>query len=107
MKLLVVEDEPKTGEYLQQGLTEAGFVVDLARNGTDGRHLAMSGDYDLLLLDVMLPSRASCPSLLDPQAYTVPSSVRARPNVRPAAIWTTCCSGSALSSTTKPASAKA
>ena len=55
MKLLVVEDEPKTGEYLQQGLTEAGFVVDLARNGTDGRHLAMSGDYDLLLLDVMLP----------------------------------------------------
>ena len=53
MKLLVVEDEPKTGEYLQQGLTEAGFVVDLARNGTDGRHLAMSGDYDLLLLDVM------------------------------------------------------
>ena len=32
MKLLVVEDEPKTGEYLQQGLTEAGFVVDLARN---------------------------------------------------------------------------
>ncbi len=55
MKLLVVEDEPKTGEYLQQGLTEAGFVVDLARNGIDGRHLAMTGDYDLLVLDVMLP----------------------------------------------------
>ncbi len=55
MKLLVVEDEPKTGEYLQQGLTEAGFVVDLARNGTDGRHLAMTSDYDLLVLDVMLP----------------------------------------------------
>lgn len=55
MKLLVVEDEPKTGEYLQQGLTEAGFVVDLAHNGTDGRHLAMTGDYDLLVLDVMLP----------------------------------------------------
>jgi two-component system copper resistance phosphate regulon response regulator CusR len=55
MKLLVVEDEPKTGEYLQQGLTEAGFVVDLARNGTDGRHLALTGDYDLLVLDVMLP----------------------------------------------------
>lgn len=45
MKLLVVEDEPKTGEYLQQGLTEVGFVVDLARNGIDGRHLAMTGDY--------------------------------------------------------------
>ncbi len=36
MKLLVVEDEPKTGEYLRQGLTEAGFVVDLAVNGQDG-----------------------------------------------------------------------
>lgn len=55
MKLLVVEDEAKTGEYLQQGLTEAGFVVDLARNGVDGLHLAMTGDYDLLVLDVMLP----------------------------------------------------
>ncbi|CAH0446636.1 Transcriptional regulatory protein CusR [Ralstonia syzygii subsp. syzygii] len=57
MKLLVVEDEAKTGEYLQQGLTEAGFVVDLARNGVDGLHLAMTGDYDLLVLDVMLPDR--------------------------------------------------
>lgn len=55
MKLLVVEDEAKTGEYLQQGLTEAGFVVDLARNGVDGLHLATTGDYDLLVLDVMLP----------------------------------------------------
>ncbi|WP_454763764.1 heavy metal response regulator transcription factor [Cupriavidus campinensis] len=55
MKLLVVEDEPKTGEYLRQGLTEAGFVVDLARNGQDGRHLAMTEAYDLLILDVMLP----------------------------------------------------
>jgi two-component system copper resistance phosphate regulon response regulator CusR len=55
MKLLVVEDEVKTGQYLQQGLSEAGFVVDLARNGTDGLHLAMTGDYGLLILDVMLP----------------------------------------------------
>ena len=36
MKILVVEDEPKTGDYLRQGLAEAGFVVDLARNGADG-----------------------------------------------------------------------
>ncbi len=55
MKLLIVEDEPKTGEYLRQGLGEAGFVVDWARNGLDGHHLAMSGDYDLVVLDVMLP----------------------------------------------------
>jgi two-component system copper resistance phosphate regulon response regulator CusR len=55
MKLLVVEDEPKTGEYLRQGLSEAGFVVDHARNGLDGHHLAMTGAYDLIVLDVMLP----------------------------------------------------
>ncbi len=55
MKLLIVEDEIKTGEYLKQGLSEAGFVVDLSHNGLDGYHLAMTGDYDLLVLDVMLP----------------------------------------------------
>ncbi len=56
MKILIVEDEVKTGDYLRQGLTEAGFVVDLARDGLDGLHLALSGDYDLIVLDVMLPS---------------------------------------------------
>ncbi|UIF91337.1 heavy metal response regulator transcription factor [Cupriavidus sp. UYPR2.512] len=55
MKLLVVEDEPKTGEYLRQGLTEAGFVVDLVANGLDGQHMAMTETYDLVVLDVMLP----------------------------------------------------
>ncbi|WP_427308081.1 heavy metal response regulator transcription factor [Cupriavidus sp. H39] len=55
MKLLVVEDESKTGEYLRQGLTEAGFVVDLVRNGLDGQHMAMTEPYDLVILDVMLP----------------------------------------------------
>ena len=55
MKILIVEDEVKTGDYLRQGLTEAGFVVDLARDGLDGLHLALNGDYDLIVLDVMLP----------------------------------------------------
>ena len=55
MKILVVEDEAKTGDYLRQGLSEAGFVVDLARYGTDGAHLATTDDYDLVVLDVMLP----------------------------------------------------
>lgn len=55
MKILVVEDEPKAGDYLRQGLSEAGFVVDLARDGLDGMHLGTSGDYDLVVLDVMLP----------------------------------------------------
>jgi two-component system copper resistance phosphate regulon response regulator CusR len=55
MKILIVEDEPKTSEYLRQGLTEAGFVVDLARSGLDGHHLASTESYDLIILDVMLP----------------------------------------------------
>ena len=52
MKILVIEDEAKPGDYLKRGLGEAGFVVDLARNGVDGLHLATSGDYDLVILDV-------------------------------------------------------
>ena len=55
MKILVVEDEPKTGDYLKQGLGEAGFIVDLARDGLDGLHLALTEAYDLAILDVMLP----------------------------------------------------
>ncbi len=55
MKILIVEDEIKTGDYLKQGLTEAGFVVDLTRDGWDGLELACSQSYDLLILDVMLP----------------------------------------------------
>lgn len=57
MKLLIVEDEPKTGRYLRQGLSEAGFAVELASDGLSGEHLALSGDHDLLILDVMLPGR--------------------------------------------------
>jgi len=55
MKILIVEDEQKTGDYLKQGLCEAGFVADLARDGADGLHLALTDDYDLVVLDVMLP----------------------------------------------------
>jgi two-component system copper resistance phosphate regulon response regulator CusR len=57
MKILIVEDEQKTGDYLKQGLSEAGFMADLARDGIDGLHLALTDDYDLMVLDVMLPGR--------------------------------------------------
>ncbi|MEO4046526.1 heavy metal response regulator transcription factor [Pseudomonas sp. CAU 1711] len=55
MKLLVAEDEPKTGAYLQQGLGEAGFTVDRVMSGTDAVQQALSEAYDLLILDVMMP----------------------------------------------------
>lgn len=55
MRILIVEDEPKTGDYLHKGLQESGFTVDLARNGVDGLDLALELDYELVVLDVMLP----------------------------------------------------
>jgi len=55
MKILIVEDEPKTGKFLKKGLTEAGFVADVAADGRDGLHLALTENYDLVVLDVMLP----------------------------------------------------
>lgn len=55
MRVLIVEDENKTAEYLQRGLGEQGYSVDVAPNGVDGLHLALSNEYDVIVLDVMLP----------------------------------------------------
>jgi two-component system copper resistance phosphate regulon response regulator CusR len=55
MRILIVEDEVKTASYLQKGLSENGFIVDVAQNGEDGLHQALSSEYDLIVLDVMLP----------------------------------------------------
>lgn len=55
MRILVIEDEAKLASYLRKGLTEESFSVDIAGNGVDGLHLAMEEDYDLLVLDAMLP----------------------------------------------------
>jgi len=55
MKLLIAEDEPKVGMYLRQGLTEAGYIVDLVTSGTDALHQLWTAPHDLLILDVMMP----------------------------------------------------
>ncbi|MBV6305796.1 heavy metal response regulator transcription factor [Candidimonas humi] len=57
MKILIIEDEPKTAEYLYKGLTEQGCAVDLAHDGIDGQHMATQHDYDVIVLDVMLPGQ--------------------------------------------------
>jgi two-component system copper resistance phosphate regulon response regulator CusR len=57
MRILVVEDEKKTAAYLRKGLTENGFTVDLIDQGENGLQAALTGEYDLLILDVMLPGR--------------------------------------------------
>jgi two-component system copper resistance phosphate regulon response regulator CusR len=55
MRILIVEDEPKTADYLHQGLSEGGYIVDKAVNGVDGLHLVSQHAYDLVVLDVNLP----------------------------------------------------
>lgn len=55
MRILIVEDEPKTADYLHQGLSEGGYIVDKAANGVDGLHLVSQHAYDLVVLDVNLP----------------------------------------------------
>ncbi|WP_050461789.1 heavy metal response regulator transcription factor [Herbaspirillum autotrophicum] len=55
MNILVIEDDLKTGNYLRKGLRESGYSVDLARRGTDGLNMMSARQYNLLILDVMLP----------------------------------------------------
>ncbi|RAU20504.1 DNA-binding response regulator [Paramagnetospirillum kuznetsovii] len=57
MKILLIEDESKIAAFTAKGLREHGFVVDIASNGDDGLGMALLGEYDLLILDVMLPGR--------------------------------------------------
>lgn len=68
MRILVVEDEPKTAAYLRKGLSEAGYAVDVACNGEDGLRKSLSEDFDLMLLDVQLPGR---------DGWTIVSRIRA------------------------------
>lgn len=55
MRALLVEDEQKTGDYLRKGLDEAGLITDWVQDGISGLHLALTKDFDLIILDVMLP----------------------------------------------------
>src|SRR5947208_3471946 len=57
MRILVIEDETKTAAFLAKGLREAGFVVDLARDGETGLERARAIKLDLLIVDVMLPNK--------------------------------------------------
>ena len=56
MRILVIEDEIKTAKFLQKGFWEDGFVVDVAGDGLDGLHMAQEVGFDLIILDVMIPS---------------------------------------------------
>ncbi len=55
MRILIIEDEEKISDFLQEGLQEEGFAVDLARDGGEGHFMATTNDYDLIVLDLMIP----------------------------------------------------
>jgi two-component system copper resistance phosphate regulon response regulator CusR len=55
MKILVIKDEAKTAKFLKKGLGEAGFVVDVAADGLNGLRMAQDTDFDMVILDIMLP----------------------------------------------------
>lgn len=79
MRILIVEDEAKAAAYLKKGLTENGFATDTAANGEDGLHAALTFDYDLIILDVMLPGR---------DGWSVLSEIRKRGNQTPVLFLT-------------------
>lgn len=55
MRLLIVEDEPTIANFIRQGLSEAGYAVDVACNGEEGLDYSLAAEYDVLILDIMLP----------------------------------------------------
>lgn len=55
MRILLVEDDTKIADFVRKGLEQAGFTLDLAGNGEDGLHLALSEPYDVAIIDIMLP----------------------------------------------------
>src|SRR5215472_12869808 len=74
MRLLIVEDEPKTAAYLKKGLGENGFITDLAHDGDQALDFTAAAKYDLIVLDIMLPRR---------DGWSVLEALRARGNETP------------------------
>jgi two-component system copper resistance phosphate regulon response regulator CusR len=68
MKILVIEDDPTVGQFVKRGLEEQRWTVDLADNGQQGESLAMTGDYDLVILDMRLPGKSGMEVLHDLRA---------------------------------------
>ncbi len=65
MKILVVEDEKKVAKFLQQGLEEEQYSVDIAYDGEQGQQMALAGAYDLIVLDILLPKKDGVSVLRD------------------------------------------
>lgn len=71
MKILVIEDEKKVASFIKKGLEEEYYIVDTAHNGKDGFELGLSGDYDLIILDLMLPFKDGISITRDLRAHNI------------------------------------
>lgn len=79
MKVLLVEDDPKIGSFVEKGLIEQGFTVDACADGDEGYSLALSGTYDAMVLDIMLPGR---------DGLSILRNLRDRKNLTPVILLT-------------------
>ena len=79
MRILLVEDDRRSREFLAKGLAEEGYIVDVAADGEDGLHLALDREYDLIILDVMMPKR---------DGWSVLSALRAKGRSMPVLFLT-------------------
>jgi two-component system, OmpR family, copper resistance phosphate regulon response regulator CusR len=75
MRILVIEDEKKTAAFLAKGLREAGFAVDLAQDGQTGLELARTTKFDLLIVDIMLPTKDGWPGVAELRRGGVRTSI--------------------------------
>ncbi len=75
MKILVIDDEPRLNEFLKKGLEQNGYVVDAASNGSEGLELASVGNYDLVVLDIMLPGQTGFEVLQNMRQFKIMTPV--------------------------------
>jgi len=75
MRILLVEDEPGIAQFISQGLTEAGHVLDMAKTGKEGKNYALSVDYDVIILDIMLPEIDGFKILEEIRSQQIPTPV--------------------------------
>lgn len=75
MRILLVEDEPGVAQFIRQGLTEAGYAVDVAREGQEGLAYALAAEYDLFVLDIMLPKMNGLEILRELRAQRIKTPV--------------------------------
>jgi heavy metal response regulator len=79
MRILVIEDEKKVADFISNGLAEEGYAVDIAHDGDEGLFLAMTNEYDVILLDIMLPQM---------DGFTLCSKLRSENNQTPILMLT-------------------